>query len=145
MTLSLGPWGIPVTLENQLMYRKETNPTGFAQEFSWKGGFSQLNWYMSKTNVLYGRYDYLSGDPFDDTKTTVNGVTGITRSTPKEHDLVFGWQHLYEQNVKFVFEYRSHTFEDNATGAVIAGLGPNSANSAKLTDQGFTARVMFGF
>ena len=103
-TLSLAPWGIPVGLENQLMRRKETNPTGFGQEFSWKGGFHQLNWYMSKNTVVYARYDYLKGDPFDDTISTVNAVTGITRSTPKEHDLVLGWQHLYEQNVKLVFD-----------------------------------------
>lgn len=49
-----------------------------------------------------------------------------------------GRQHLYEQNVK-------DSFEDTATGPAIPTLAPTSANSAKLTDHGFTARVMFGF
>ncbi len=145
MTLSLLPTGVPLSLENQLMYRRESNPTGFGREFKWKGGFHQLNYLMSKTTMLYGRFDYLKGDPFDDTGSTVNGVSGITRSTPKEHDYILGWQHLYEQNVKFIFEFRHHVFEDAATGAAIPGLGPTSGNAAKLTDNGFTARVMFGF
>lgn len=144
-TLSLAPWGIPLSLDNQLMYRKESNPTGFGREFKWHGGFHQLNYFVSGRTVVYGRYDYLTGDPFDDTTSTVNGVTGITRSTPKEHDVVLGWQHLYQPNVKFVFEFREHKFEDTATGPVIGALGATSAQGAKLTDHGLTARVMFGF
>ncbi len=145
MTLSLLPAGIPLSLENQLMFRKESDPTGFGREFKWRGGFHQLNYTINKTNVIYGRYDHLKGDAFDDTGLTMNGVTGTTRSTPKEHDYVLGWQHLIEQNIKFVFEFRSHVFEDTATGAPIAGLGAASGSAAKLTDTGFTTRVMFGF
>ena len=136
-TLSLLPAGVPVWLENQFMFNKETNPTGFGQEFKWNGGFHQLNWQPSKTTIVYARYDRLKGDAFNDTTVTMNGVTGITLSTPKEHDVVLGWQHLYEQNVKLVAEFRQHTFEDTATGA--------GQSAAKLTDQGFTLRVMFGF
>jgi hypothetical protein len=143
-TLSLAPAGIPVSLENQFMYKRESNPTGFGREFKWRGGFHQLNWQMSKNTVLYGRYDWLRGDAFDDTGLTVNGNTGITRSTPKEHDYVIGWQHLYEQNIKLVAEFRTHKFDDTATGALIPTLGV-ATTPARLTDNGFTFRVMFGF
>lgn len=144
-TLSLAPWGIPLSLDNQLMYRKESNPTGFGREFKWHGGFHQLNYFVSRTTAVYARYDYLTGDAFDDTGSTLNGVSGITRSTPKEHDVVLGWQHLYQPNVKFVFEFRQHKFEDTASGPVIGALGAASAQGATLTDHGLTARVMFGF
>jgi hypothetical protein len=133
-TLSLVPTGIPVWLENQYMQNKETNPTGFGVEFKWKGGFSQLNWQTSKTGIVYARYDNVKGDPFNDTTVTANSVTGITASTPKEHDVVIGAQHLIQQNVKLVGEYRTHKFEDTAT-----------PTAAKLSDNGFTLRIMMGF
>jgi hypothetical protein len=144
-TLSLAPFGVPaISLANQIMYNSESNPTGFGQEFKWKGGFHQLGWQVSKTNAAYVRYDWLRGDAFNDTASTVNGVTGITRSTPKEHDWVLGWQHLYDQNIKLVGEFRHHVFDDTATGALIPTLGV-ATNPARLTDNGFTLRVMFGF
>jgi hypothetical protein len=143
-TLSLLSAGIPVWLENQLMFNRESDPTGFGREFKWHGGFHQLNWQISKNTIVYSRYDWLKGDAFDDTNSTVNGVTGITRSTPKENDLIVGWQHLYDQNIKLVAEYRHHRFEDTATGGVIPTLGV-ATKEAHLTDNGFTLRAMFGF
>lgn len=133
-TLSLAPLGVPVWLENQLMYNRESNPTGFGQEFKWHGGFHQVNWQPSKDYITYARYDYIKGDDFDDTTSTVNGHTGVTKSAPREHDVIVGLQHLINANTKLVGEYRHHAFEDNAT-----------AIPAKLTDDGFTLRVMFGF
>jgi len=144
LTLSLVPFSIPVWLENAVMYNKESNPTGFGQQFKWKGGLDQLNWQISKVSITYLRYDWIKGDPFDDTTSTVNGVTGITRSTPKEHDWIIGYQHLYEQNIKLIAEYRQHVFEDTASGGVIPTLGV-ATNPAKLSDKGFTLRAMFGF
>jgi len=133
-TLSLLPAGVPVWLENQLMYNRESNPTGFGQEFKWHGGFHQLNWQPSKDYIVYGRYDYLKGDAYDDTMSLNNGVTGITKSKPSEWDTVVGVQHLVNANTKLIAEYRHHYFEDTATPVV-----------AKLKDDGFTLRVMFGF
>jgi len=98
---------------------------------------------------VYGRYDWLEGGAFTDTNraVTVNGVlvTGITRSTPKEHDYVIGWQHLYDQNIKLVAEYRNHVFDDAAAGVPIVTLGAGAITPAQLKDNGFTLRVMFGF
>jgi hypothetical protein len=128
-TLSLVPSGIPVWLENQLMSNRESDPTGFGREFKWHGGFSQLNWQFSKKSITYLRYDRVKGDAFDDTT-----VGGITKSKPNEWDTVFGLQHLYDENVKLIFEYRHHEFEDSSMPI-----------TAKLKDDGFTARVMFGF
>ena len=137
-TLSLSPFKIPVWMENQYMVNKESNPTGFGKEFKWKGGFHQLNWQPAKTDIAYARYDWIKGDNINDTGVTLNSVTGVTNSTPSEHDFILGWQHLVEQNVKFIGEYRRHTFEDKATSLAQPSI-------AKLTDDGFTVRVMFGF
>jgi hypothetical protein len=145
ITLSLAPWGIPLTLENQYMINRESNPTGFGKEFTWRGGFSQLNWRVDRKSMAYVRYDYLRGDAYDDTAASVNGNTGITRATPTETDWVIGYQHLLEENLKFVAEYRSHKYDDDATGAAIAGLGATSANAAHLSDTGITVKLMIGF
>ena len=144
-TLSLAPYGIPLSLDNQLMWNRDSDPTGFGKEFKWHGGFHQLNWLYSKNSVAYLRYDWIKGDDFNDTNSTVNGVTGITRSSPEEYDVVLGWQHLYDQNIKLVAEYRYHRFDDSATGAPIPTLSPNNVTHAHLTDNGFTVRAMFGF
>lgn len=133
-TLSLAPFGIPVWLDNQFMWHRESNPTGFNQEFKWHGGFHQLNWQMSKRSVTYVRYDYVKGDAFDDTTSLVNGATGITQAHPSEHDIVIGAQHLIEENIKVLAEFRSHEFEDTSTPV-----------TARLRDNGFTVRAMFGF
>jgi hypothetical protein len=134
-TLSLLPAGIPVWLENQLMQNQEDNPTGFGQKFKWKGGFHQLNWQPTRNSIAYARYDYVKGDRFDDTSVLANGVRGVTLVKPEETDYIVGYQHLIEQNMKFIAEYRHHRFEDKA------GL----PQTAKLTDDGFTVRVMLGF
>jgi hypothetical protein len=137
-TLSLAPFGIPVSLDNQFMWNSESNPTGFDQKFNWRGGFDQVNWLLSRTNVLYARYDWIKGDAFNDTNTTmtVNGapVTGQTFATPQEYDVVAGFQHLIQQNVKFILELRRHEFKDTST-----------PTASKLADNGGTARFMIGF
>ena len=133
-TLSLVPLGVPVWLENQYMSNRESNPTGFGQEFKWRGGFHQLNWQFAKPGIAYARYDWVKGDNINDTGVTVNGVTGITNSTPREWDIVAGVQYLIDQNMKLIGEFRHHTFEDTA--------GPATA---RLKDDGFTFRVMLGF
>ena len=134
-TLSAGPWGIPVWLENQYMSNREDNPTGFNQSFKWQGGFDQLNWQWSKTSIAYARYDWVKGDNINDTTVFMNGVHGVTNSTPREWDVVAGFQHLLDQNIKLIAEYRHHAFEDRAT----------TPNVSKLTDDGITVRVMLGF
>ena len=134
-TLSLVPWGIPVWLDNQYMWNHESDPTGFGKAFNWHGGFQQLNWQPSKDLITYARYDYVNGDNINDTTVTVNGVTGITNSTPKEWDVVAGLQYLLSQNIKLIGEYRHHEFQDTAEGP----------NTARLKDDGFTVRVMLGF
>jgi hypothetical protein len=137
-TLSLAPFGIPVSLDNQFMWNSESNPTGFDQAFKWRGGFDQLNWLVSRNDVLYARYDWIKGDAFNDTNTTitVNGapVTGQTAATPQEYDIVAGYQHLIQQNVKFILELRRHEFKDTS-----------APTTAKLADTGGTARFMIGF
>ena len=137
-TLSLAPLNVPVWLENQYMKNNESDPTGFGKEFKWQGGFSQLNWQYSKTSIAYARYDSIKGDNINDKSVLMNGVTGLTNSTPKEKDFILGWQHLVDQNIKLIAEFRHHVFEDNAKDA-------SQPSVAKLTDNGFTLRAMFGF
>lgn len=131
-TLSLAPFGVPLWLDNDILYRRESNPTGFGVEFKWKGGFHQLNWQASKQTMAYLRYDWIHGDRFDDTRQIVNGVNGVTLVEPREKDYVLGVQHLVAPNLKFIGEFRNHRFED------LAGAG-------KLTDNGLTVRFMIGF
>lgn len=135
MTLSLAPLGIPVSINNQYMYNRESDPTGFGKEFKWHGGYHQINWRISNRVVVYNRYDWIRGNHFDDTTTTVLDVTGVTKSEPREWDIVSGVQYLVSQNLKLIGEYRHHGFEDRAS----------EPNRARLEDDGFTARAMIAF
>jgi hypothetical protein len=126
-TLSLAPFGIPVSLDNQILFNRESSPTGFGREFKWKGGFHQLNWQVAKTMFVYGRYDWVHGDRFDDT-----AAGGVSAVEPTENDFVFGLQYLIDQNIKLIGEARHHKFEDKVGGGT-------------LTDNGATVRLMVGF
>jgi hypothetical protein len=144
-TLNLTPFiNIPISIDNQYMWRNETNPTGFNVELKWRGGFHQVNWFVTPQLVAYGRYDWIKGKPFDD---TVAG--GITFSHPSEHDIVAGIQYAVFENVKLIGEARHHIFKDTATtGFVVNPLTQPFAvrtTPAKLVDDGFTARLMMGF
>ena len=135
MTLSMQPLGIPVWIENQYMYNRESDPTGFGREFKWQGGFNQLNWQISGNAIAYGRYDWVGGKRFDDTTTTLLGLTGVTKAQPREWAVVAGMQYLLLPNVKLAGEYRHHEFQDSA----------GTPNPARLKDDGFTARTMIVF
>ena len=117
------------------MYNRESDPTGFGKEFKWSGGFHQINWQVTKKAILYDRYDWVRGKLFDDTTSTILGVTGVTKAKPREWDVVAGLQYLVLQNLKLIGEYRHHKFEDS----------PGAPNTARLRDDGFTARAMIGF
>lgn len=126
-TLSLVPFGVPVWLDNDILYRRESSPTGYGVAFNWKGGFDQLNWQYSKQTMAYVRYDWINGDRFDD---TVAG--GSTLVEARERDYVLGVQSLIAPNLKLIGEYRDHKFDD------LAGAG-------SLKDNGLTLRFMIGF
>jgi hypothetical protein len=128
-TLSLAPFQIPLSLENNVLYNRESNPTGYGKEFTWWGGFHQLNYFPRKTVVVYARYDWISGNYFDDT-----GAGGESKSHPMEWDLIGGLQFLVYENLKIIGEYRHHRFDDRIT-----------TGSSTLTDDGFTVRAMTGF
>jgi hypothetical protein len=131
-TLSLAPYGIPVSLDNDIHFNRESDPTGFGRSFSWRGGFDQLNWFQSKETIAYARYDWIRGDRYDDSTAVANGVSGITLAEPHEWDIVLGVQYLLNPNMKLIGEFRHHRFEDSA------------APTATLTDNGFTLRFMIG-
>lgn len=135
LKLSLAPLGIPVSLDNQYMYNRESDPTGFGKEFKWQGGFHQVNWQLTRKAVLYNRYDWIRGSRFDDTTTTILDLNGISKVEPREWDIVSGVQYIVSQNLKLIGEYRHHEFEDRAS----------APNKARLEDDGFTARVMIAF
>ncbi len=143
-TLSLAPWGIPISFDNQIMWRKESNPTGFNTQFAWRGGFNQVNWFVNPQVVVYGRYDWIRANTFDDTP-----LGGITFSAPRDQDVVAGVQYTPWENVKLVGEYRHHVFEDRAVGTPVdlTGLQPflTRTTTAQIKDDGFTARLMMGF
>ena len=128
-TLSLAPFKIPLSLENNVLYNRESNPTGYGKEFVWWGGFHQLNYFPTKTAVVYGRYDWIYGNYFDDTV-----VGGESKAHPREWDIIGGLQFLILENLKIIGEYRHHEFDDRI-----------SSGSSTLTDDGFTVRAMTGF
>jgi hypothetical protein len=131
-TLSLAPFGVPVSLDNDILYRHESNPTGYGVAFNWRGGFHQVNWAVSKQTMAYVRYDWIDGDRFDDSGASANGHTGTTVVEARERDYVLGVQSLIAPNLKLIGEYRTHKFED-------------LASAGKLEDTGFTVRMMMGF
>jgi len=130
LNLNLRPLGFPVSIQNQYMYNRESNPTGFGEEFKWQGGFHQINWQPKDESIAYVRYDWIHGDYFDD---TVFG--GVTRASVNEWDVVVGFQHLIYQNLKLIGEYRHHKFENKLYQPA----------TASLTDDGFTVRAMIAF
>lgn len=131
-TLSLSPFGVPVWLDNDILFRKESNPTGYGVAFNWRGGFHQLNWQVSKQTMAYVRYDWIDGDRFDDRGIAANGNIGSTLVEARERDYVIGVQSLIAPNLKLIGEFRNHKFED------LAGAGT-------LEDNGGTVRFMMGF
>ncbi len=131
LTLSLEPFDIPVWLETQVLFNHESNPTGFNKSLSSWGGFSQLNWKIVQSLIAYGRYDWLSGDRFDD--TTVGGVTGPVK--PREWAAVGGLQWYVLENFKLVAEYSRHEFRNSAS----------TPSKEKLAEDFFTLRVAVGF
>jgi hypothetical protein len=128
-TLSLAPYKIPLSLENNVLYNRESNPTGYGKEFAWWGGFHQLNYFPVKIAVVYARYDWIAGDSFDDT-----GAGGASKAHPGEWDLIGGLQFLILENLKIIGEYRHHEFDDRV-----------ASGASTLKDDGFTMRAMTGF
>jgi hypothetical protein len=128
-TLSLAPFGVPLSLENCVLYNRESNPTGYGQEFVWWGGFHQLNYFPVKRAVAYARYDWIQGHQFDD-----RGGGGQTFAEPSEWDVIAGVQYTVLENFKLIGEYRYHEFKDAST-----------SSSSTLKDSGFTLRAMTGF
>ncbi len=137
LTLSLEPLDIPVWLQTQVLFDRESHPTGFRKSFSWWGGFTQLNGKIPVNAkflqwiTAYARYEWLHGDRFDD--TTVGGVTGPVK--PREWQAVAGLQWFVLENLKVVTEYSRREFRNDESTPV----------HQRLRDSFFTVRAVFGF
>lgn len=136
--LSLAPWGIPVTLKNDILFNRDSDPTGFGKSFSWTGGFHEINWRVIPALMAYARYDWIRGNSYDDT-----AAGGITRAKPSEWDIVAGLQYLILDNVKVTGEYRWREFKNTLSDPAAAALGISTGK--RLTENGFTIRLSFGF
>ncbi len=154
MTLSLVPWGIPVYVENNVLFNRDDNPTGFGKGFQWWGGFHQLNWRITSKLHFYGRYDWIHGNHFNDTGVTLSTpvgaatpptVTGVTNVHPREWDVVGGLQYLVLENFKLTGEFRHRTFANDGVhpDPVPAGLGVSSHD--RMEENFFTLRASLGF
>lgn len=137
LTLSLEPWEIPVWLETQVLFNRESNPTAFDKSFSWWGGFSQLYGTIPirakflQWITAYARYEWLRGDRFDDT-----GAGGVTEAVrPREWQVVAGLQWFIFENLKVVTEYSRREFKNDES----------APSHQRVTDDFFSARVAFGF
>jgi len=111
LTLSLRPFGPQVWLDTQVLFNRESNPTGFDKGFRWWGGFSQLHWKPLASLIAYGRYDWLRGRRFDD--TALGGVTGPVK--PREWAAVVGVQWYTLLNLRLIAEYSHHVFRNPAS------------------------------
>ena len=137
LTLSLEPAGIPVWLETQILFNRESDPTGFKKPFSWWGGFTQLNAKLPvgarflQWVTGYARYDWLSGDTFDD--VPAGGVTGVVQ--PREWQAVGGLQWYILENLKIITEYSRREFTNDKS----------APQHERLVDSFFTFRAAIGF
>ena len=96
-----------VNLYSQILFAKDDNPTGFGQEAKWWGGFVQAEVKPHNHLMVYGRYDWIRGNHFDDTGITINGANGsIGPVDPKIWDIVAGVQYFVYDNFKLIAEYR---------------------------------------
>ncbi len=129
-TLSLVPFGIPLYLENQLMWNRDSDPMGFAKSFEWWGGFHQLNWRVAKPLIAYGRYDWIHGEHYNDTT-----VGGATNAKPHEWAGTGGVQYLVLENFKLTAEYRYREFENRAS----------APSHQHINENFFTLRASLGF
>jgi hypothetical protein len=96
LTLDLRPFEIPVWLETQILFNRESDPTGFKKRFDWWGGFSQLYVQVIKPVVAYARYDWLQGNRFDD--------TGVGGSTPAVRPREWAVRHVVAAGVRDIEE-----------------------------------------
>ena len=118
LTIDLRQFEIPVWIENELLFNRESNPTGFGKRFEWWGGFSQLYLALPKHVVAYARYDWIEGDHFND--TALGGVTGPV--SPREWDAVVGIQWYVLENLRIGPEYlyRKSTNDGGRPGPTLA-------------------------
>lgn len=98
---------IYVNLFSQILIGKDDNATGFGKEAKWWGGFVQGEVKPLDYLILFGRYDWIKGDRFDDTGESVNEENGnIGPVDPRLVDVVAGIQYYLHENFKLIAEYR---------------------------------------
>lgn len=131
LLLSLEPFDIPVWLETQILFNRESDPTGFKKSFEWWGGFTQLYVKPIKSVVVYTRYDGLWGKRFDDTVN--DGVTGPVR--PREWDVVVGVQWYVLENLKVGPEFSHREYRNNVS----------TPSHQKVEENFVTVRATLGF
>ena len=96
-----------INLYSQILLARDSNPTGFGPEAKWWGGFLQAEVKPYNQLIVYGRYDWIRGDRFDDTGIVINGANGsIGPVDPRLWDIVAGAQYFVYDNFKLIAEYR---------------------------------------
>ena len=96
-----------INLSSQILFGEDSNVTGFGKKATWWGGFVEADVKPINELVLYGRYDWIDGDRFNDTDVTINGVSGtIGPVKPELWDVVIGAQYFLYENFKLIGEYR---------------------------------------
>ena len=96
-----------LNISSQILFGEDSNATGFGKKATWWGGFVQAEVKPITELVLYGRYDWIEGDRFNDTDVTINGASGtIGPVEPSLWDVVIGAQYFLYENFKLIAEYR---------------------------------------
>ncbi len=96
-----------LNISTQILFGEDSNATGFGKKASWWGGFVQAEVKPLDKLILYGRYDWIDGDSFNDSTVTINGASGtIGPVKPSLWDVVIGAQYFLYENFKLIAEYR---------------------------------------
>lgn len=96
-----------INLFSQVLFAEDSNATGFGKKARWWGGFVQADVKPIEPLVLYARFDWINGRPFNDTDVSINGVSGeIGPVRPRLWDVVAGVQYYLYENLRLIGEYR---------------------------------------
>jgi hypothetical protein len=104
-----------LSISLQYLWGRDDDPTGVRKSFDFSGGFAQIDVTVSTTIGMFVplvRYDYVSGDRFDNTASA--GARGVepVRTEPLVWALTGGLQYYPWENVKIMGEVKYRETEE---------------------------------
>lgn len=107
-----------LSISVQYLWGRDDNPTGLGRSFDFSGGFVQLDYALRSpfgTLVPLARFDYVTGDKFDNTaRAEALGLEPL-RTKPRVWALTGGLQYYPWENVKIMAEATYREREERLT------------------------------